>query len=138
MTRETGWGGTGTEAPILSKGRVAMFDDLKSMAEQALAGKLDPQVLASADPQAVGQAASEHLGTMDNAEITGHLQTATTNLQLQGQGDLAQQAMALVSQVQSNPSGAKDAIAAFVSSNPQILQHFAPSFAQGILSRIGL
>jgi len=107
-----------------------MFDDLKNMAEQALGGNLDPQ--------AVEQAAGEHLNSMDNSQIADHLQTAATNLQQQGQGDLAQQAMSLISQVQTNPSGAKDAIASFVSSNPQVLQHFAPGFAQGILSRIGV
>ncbi len=115
-----------------------MFDNLENLAQQALGEKLDPQALAgNLDPQAVGQAVSEHLGTMDGGQVADHLQTAATNLQQQGQGDMAQQAMALVSQLQSNPAGAKDAIVAFVSSNPQVLQHFAPSFAQGILSRLG-
>ena len=106
-----------------------MFDNLKNLAEQAIGGQLDPQ--------AVGQAAPDHVEGMDGGQLTDHLQTAATNLQQAGQGDMAQQAMALISQVQSNPSGAKDAIVAFVQNNPQVLQHFAPSFAQGILSRLG-
>jgi hypothetical protein len=107
-----------------------MFDSIKNVVEQAASGKLDPQALASA--------VEGHLSTVDDGQLAGHLQTAATNLQQQGQGDLAQQAMALVGQLQSNPSDAKAAIVSFVQSNPQILQHFAPEFARGILSRIGM
>lgn len=107
-----------------------MFDSLKNMVEQANSGNLDAQ--------AVGQAASEHVNNTSPEELHGHLQTAASNLQQNGQGDLAQQAQSLISQLQSNPSGAKDAIVNFIKSNPQVLQHFAPSFAQGILSKVGL
>ena len=64
------------------------------------------------------------------------MQTAADNLQQQGNGDLGQQAMSLAEQVRSNPSGAKDAVVSFIKNNPQVLQHFAPSFAQGILSKL--
>ncbi|MEO6834371.1 MAG: hypothetical protein ABI231_00455 [Candidatus Tumulicola sp.] len=107
-----------------------MFDAIKNIVQQATSGNLDPQALT--------QAATDHLGSVGGDELAGHLQTAATNLQQQGQGDLAQQAMALVSQVQSNPGEAKGAIVSFITSNPQVLQHFAPEFAQGILSRIGV
>ena len=86
----------------------------------------------------VEQAASQHVNQCDSGELAGHLQTAATNMQQQGQGDLAQQAMNLVSQLRSNPSGAKDAVVAFIKNNPQVLQHFAREFSQGILSKIGL
>ena len=106
-----------------------MFDEVKTMAERAMSG--------NADPQALEQAASAHIDQMDQGEVSDHLQTAATNLQSQGQPDLAQQALGLVSQLRSNPGGgAKDEVVNFITSNPQVLQHFAPSFAQGILSRL--
>ncbi|MBV8727844.1 MAG: hypothetical protein JO233_08660 [Candidatus Eremiobacteraeota bacterium] len=105
-----------------------MFDEVKTLAENAMSGKVDPQALE--------QAATDHVGSMDQGEIADHLQTAAQNLQNQGQPDLAQQAMGLVSQLQSSPGGAKDAVVSFITNNPQVLQHFAPSFAQGILSRL--
>ncbi|HKU66317.1 MAG TPA: hypothetical protein VJP85_00930 [Candidatus Baltobacteraceae bacterium] len=107
-----------------------MFDSLKGMVEQAASGNVDPQAL--------GQAASDHVANCDPGELQDHLQTAASNLQQNGQGDLAQQASSLISQLQSNPSGAKDAVVSFIQNNPQVLQHFAPGFAQGILSKIGL
>lgn len=107
-----------------------MFDSLKGMVEQAVSGNVDPQQLE--------QAASAHVAASDPNELQGHLQTAATNLQQNGQNDLAQQAFSLISQLQSNPAGAKDAIVAFIKNNPQVLQHFAPEFAQGILSKAGL
>lgn len=107
-----------------------MFDSLKGMVEQAVAGNVDSQ--------AIGQAASDHIENCDSDDLAGHLQTAASSLQQNGQGDLAQQASALISQVQSNPSTAKDAVVSFIQNNPQVLQHFAPDFAQGILSKVGL
>ncbi len=107
-----------------------MFDSIKNAVEQAVGGNLDPQAL--------GQAASDHVASVDNDQLAGHLQTAATNLQQQRQGDLAQQAMGLISQLQSNPQDAKGAIVAFIQSNPQVIAHFAPEFAQGILARLGV
>jgi len=49
---------------------------------------------------------------------------------------LAERALGLVSQLRSNPGGAADSVVSFITNNPQVLQHFAPSFAQGILSRL--
>ena len=105
-----------------------MFDQVKTLAEDAMSGKVDPQALQ--------QAASDHLNSMDQGEIADHLQTAATNLQNQGQPDLAQQALGLVSQLRANPGGGASAVVNFITNNPQVLQHFAPSFAQGILSRL--
>lgn len=105
-----------------------MFDSIKNMAEQAMLGNLDSG--------AVGQAVSGHLGTLDDGQLSDQLQTASSNLQANGQGDLAQQVSGLVEQLASNPSGAKDAVVAFVQSNPQVLEQFAPEFAQGIMSRL--
>ena len=66
------------------------------------------------------------------------LQTAASNLEQSGQSDLAQQATGLIEQLRSNPEGAKAAIVSFVQTNPQVLEHFAPDFAQGILSKLGI
>jgi hypothetical protein len=105
-----------------------MFDSIKTMAEQTISGDLDSS--------SVGQAVSDHLGTLNNDQLSDHLQTAASNLQADGQGGLAQQVMGMVEQLASNPSGAKDAVVAFVQNNPQALEHFAPEFAQGIMSRL--
>lgn len=107
-----------------------MFDSIKSAVEQAAGGNLDPSQLASA--------VEAHLGSLGDEEVAGNLQTAASNAQQQGQGDLAQQVTGLISQLQQNPSDARTAIVAFVRSNPEILQHFAPEFAQGVLSKFGI
>lgn len=105
-----------------------MFNNLEDMVQKAVSGNVDPQ--------AVEQAAAQHVQQCDNGELADHMQTAADNLQQQGNGDLGQQAMSLAEQVRSNPSGAKDAVVSFIKNNPQVLQHFAPSFAQGILSKL--
>ena len=107
-----------------------MFDELKNVAGGLLGG--------NADPQAIGDAASEHVQNMDPNELGGHLETAAGNLQANGQGDVAQQVLGIASKLQSDPGGARDEAIALVRSNPQILQHFAPGFAQGILGKIGM
>jgi hypothetical protein len=38
----------------------------------------------------------------------------------------------------SNPSSVKNMVVSFIQSNPQVLEHFGPEFAQGIASRLGL
>jgi len=90
------------------------------------------------DPQAVDNAASDHINNMDGNELGDHLDTAGQNLQQNGQGDLAQQVMAIASQARDNPDAAKSAAIDLIKNNPQIIQHFAPSFAQGILGKLGL
>ena len=59
-----------------------MFVEVKTLAERTISGDVEPQALQ--------QAATDHLNSMDQGEITDHLQTAATNLQNQGQPDLAQ------------------------------------------------
>lgn len=107
-----------------------MFDELKNVAGGLLGS--------NADPQAVSEAATEHVQEMDPNELGGHLQTAAQNLAQNGQGDTAQQVMDIVSKMRSDPSSAKDEAIALVRSNPQILAHFAPGFAQGVLSKLGV
>ncbi|MDQ2817110.1 MAG: hypothetical protein M3T49_02705 [Candidatus Eremiobacteraeota bacterium] len=91
-----------------------------------------------ADPQAVEQAATDHVSSMGSGELSDHMQTAADNARQNGQGDLAQQITGLVSQNGTNPQGLKDAAISLIKSNPQVLTHFAPPFAQGLLSRINL
>ena len=105
-----------------------MFNSLESFASQVMGGNVDLQAL----EQAVGL----HVGSLDSGQLSDHLQTAATNLQQNGQGDLAQQATSLAEQIASNPGDAKDAVVSFIQNNPQVLQHFAPEFAQGILSKL--
>jgi hypothetical protein len=107
-----------------------MFDVIKSFAERATSGNLDSSQ--------VSQAVSDHVNTVNDDQLSDHLQTAASNLQQNGQDDLAQQVTGLVEQISSNPSGARDTIVSFVTNNPSVLQHFAPEFAQGITSRLGL
>ena len=73
---------------------------------------------------------------MSATEVTQHLQTAASNAQVSGQPDVAQEIGDLVSRYQSDPQGLKDAAVSYVKSNPQVLAHFAPSFAQGVLSKL--
>lgn len=108
-----------------------MFDQLKNMAGGVLGG-------GDVDPQAVDDAASDHINNMDGNELGDHLQTAGQSLQQNGQRDLAQQVMSIASQARDNPDAAKSAAIDLLKNNPQIIQHFAPGFAQGILGKLGL
>ncbi|MBC5824694.1 MAG: hypothetical protein GIW99_00550 [Candidatus Eremiobacteraeota bacterium] len=92
----------------------------------------------NADPQALEQAATDHVSSMDTDELSGHLQTAAQNAQQNGQGGLAQQITSIVSEKGADPQGLKDAAISFIKSNPQVLTHFAPPFAQGLLNRVNL
>lgn len=92
----------------------------------------------NANPQAVEGAATEHLSEMDSGELAQHLQTAADNANQNGNNDVAGAISGLISQNQGNPQGLKDAAISYIKNNPQVLTHFAPPFAQGILSRIGL
>jgi hypothetical protein len=107
-----------------------VFDAIKNAAQEMTSGKLDSA--------AVGQAVSDHLDSVSGDQLSDHLQTAASNLQQSGQGDLAGQISQLVQQIGSNPSGAKESIVAFVTNNPAVLQHFSPEFVQGIAAKLGL
>jgi len=90
------------------------------------------------DSAAIEQAATDHVSSMDSGELTQHMQTAADNLNQNGQGDLGEQLSGIVSQAQSDPQGLKDAAVSFIKNNPQVLAHFAPGFAQGLLGRMGV
>ncbi len=107
-----------------------VFDAIKNAAQEMTSGNLDSNK--------VGQAVSDHLDSVSGDQLSDHLQTAASNLQQNGQSDLAGQVTALVQQISSNPSGAKDTIVAFVTNNPAVLQHFSPDFIAGIASKLGL
>lgn len=104
-----------------------MFNELKSFAQRVETGEVDQQ--------AVGQAAQDRVADMDHDEVAQHVQTAANNAQQNGDQSLAQQLMGLV---ENHGSGGdlKQQVVSLVTSNPQILQHFAPEFAKGILSKL--
>lgn len=87
------------------------------------------------DPQALAQAASDHLSQIDSGQLSDHLQTAAQSLQQNGQGDLAQQLLGLAGSA-GNGGSVVSEVTSFISSNPQVLEHFAPDFAQGILGKL--
>ncbi|MBV9027224.1 MAG: hypothetical protein JO311_01290 [Candidatus Eremiobacteraeota bacterium] len=88
------------------------------------------------DQQSVAQAAQSNVGSMDHEELTQHLQTAADNAEQNGQSGIAQQIMGLISQHGSDPAALKQEAISLISSNPQILTHFAPEFAKGILGSL--
>jgi predicted YcjX-like family ATPase len=88
------------------------------------------------DQSNVSQAANDHVSNMSHDQLTQNMQNAAQNAQQNGNGDVAQQIMGLLSQHGSNPQSLKQAVISLVSGNPQILQHFTPDFAKGILNRI--
>lgn len=107
-----------------------MFNNLQNIMQQVTGG--------NADSAAVGQAATDHVSSMDSGELTQHMQTAADNLDQNGQGGLAGQLSGIISERHSDPQGLKDAAVSFIKNNPQVLAHFAPSFAQGLLGRMGV
>jgi hypothetical protein len=109
-------------------GRECMFGNIEGMIEQAVSGGIDPQK--------IEQAASAHLGDMDGDQVAGHVQQAAQNADQAGQSQIADDLRSLVAQNGTNPQGLKDAAIAYIRDNPQVLTHFAPPFAQGILSKV--
>ena len=105
-----------------------MFDSIKGALEQAVSGNLDPQQLQGA--------VAQHVEEVGPQQAANHLENAANNAQAQGDTGLAEQAFSLVQQVRQDPSQAQSAIVNFVKNNPEILQHFAPEVAQGILSKL--
>ncbi len=105
-----------------------MFDNVAGMVQQFTSG--------NGDPQKLELATSAHVDEMDGDEVVGHLKTAAANMQENGQPGLAHQVEDMIAQKQSNPDALKDEAISFIRSNPQVLTHFAPPFAQGILDRI--
>jgi hypothetical protein len=105
-----------------------MFQQFEDMAQKLVSGDIDPQ--------AVGDAAAEHVNSMDASEVQQHAQTAADNAQQNGNEGLAQQLTSLVQQYQSNPEGLKGELVTLISNNPQVIQQFAPEFAQKILGSL--
>jgi len=94
------------------------------------------QVTGGGSSQALEQAAEQHLSSMAPQEVTQHLQTAASNANQDGQSDVAQEIQGMISRGSADPEGLKNLAISYIKSNPQVLTHFAPSFAQGILNRV--
>lgn len=104
-----------------------MFGEIASMVGRVVAEQ--------GDNGAMGEAAGDHVGAMDASEVQQHVETAAANAAQNGAPDVAQLLTGLLSR-SANGESLKQGFVELVSSNPQILQHFVPEFAQGLLSRI--
>lgn len=105
-----------------------MFNEVEGLLQKVTTGEIDPS--------AVSQAATEHVSSMDGAQLTQQVQTAANNATSNGQPDVAQQLLGLVSQHSANPQGLKDEIVSLIQNNPQILAHFEPAFVKNLLGRV--
>lgn len=105
-----------------------MFQQIESMAQQIASGQLDQQSL--------NQAADQHISSMDPNQVLQHVQTAATTAQQNGDSGVAGMLTGLMNQQGSNPQGIGGALVSIITNNPQILQHFAPDFAKGILGNL--
>lgn len=105
-----------------------MFQEVEGFVQKVTTGEIDQQ--------SVGQAASEQVNTMPHEEVAQHVQTAAQNAQQNGQPDVAQQLMQIVQQHGSDPQALKQDVISLISSNPQLIAHFAPEFAQKILGAL--
>lgn len=105
-----------------------MFSEVEGFVQQITTGEIDQQ--------SVSDAASEQVNTMPHEEVARHVQTAAQNADENGQPDVAQQLMQIVEQHGSDPQALKQDVVSLISSNPQIIQHFAPEFAQRILGSL--
>lgn len=104
-----------------------MFDEIKNMVEQKLQ---------QAGTGNVSSAAKDTIGNMPPGEVAQHAQTAMTNLNENGQPDLAKELSDVVQAAQDNPMGLKNAVIGFVEHHPQSLAAFAPGLARNILDKI--
>lgn len=105
-----------------------MFSEVEGFVRKITTGEIDQQ--------SVSQAASEQVNTMPHEEVAQNVQTAAQNAEQNGQPDLARQIMQMVQQHGSDPQALKQDVVSLISSNPQIIGHFAPEFAQRILGAL--
>ncbi len=105
-----------------------MFNEISGLLRQLTSGQVDQQ--------SVSQAANDHVGSMDGSDVSQHLQTAADNADQNGQGDVVQAITGIIERDGTDTEALKRDAIGLISSNPQILQHFSPEFAQGILSRL--
>ena len=106
--------------------------------DTGLQGMLDQVLGGNVDAQRMEQATSAHMDSMDGSQLIQHVETAIGNARQNGQPGIAQELEGLLQQHQSNPDNLKDEVISLIRSRPELLQHFAPGFAQGVLSRIRL
>ncbi|MFN2448267.1 MAG: hypothetical protein ABR508_00535 [Candidatus Baltobacteraceae bacterium] len=104
-----------------------MFGNIENMIQQAAGGSIDPEKLE--------QAASEHVNAMDSGDVANEVQTAAQSASASGDQGIAGELSGLLTE-HGNSGGVKDAAIAYIKNNPQVLTHFAPPFAQGILNKI--
>ncbi len=94
------------------------------------------QVTSGGTSDSVAQAATDHVSSLPPAEVAQNLQTAASNASANGQPEIANEIGDLITRAESDPESLKTAAIAYIQQNPQALAHFAPSFAQGILSKL--
>ena len=105
-----------------------MFGEVATLLGQFAGGSAE-------DRQAAQSAAEDHVQSLPADQVQDHVQTAADNAQSSGQAEIANVLQGLLSG-SGNDQDLKSGLINLVKSNPQILTHFAPEFAQGILSRI--
>ena len=104
-----------------------MFDEIKNVALQKLE---------NAEPATVSEAVRQEIGAMPPAEVALHAQTVVTNLQQNGNTDLAKELSDLVLAAAQDPDALKRALIQFVEAHPDILKQFAPQLAERIFARL--
>lgn len=105
-----------------------MFGEVEGLIKKVTTGEIDKQ--------SVSQSAQQQVNDMPHEEVAQHVQTAAQNAEQNGQPDIAQQLMQMVRQHGSDPQALKQDVVSLISSNPQIIEHFAPQFAQKILGSL--
>ena len=105
-----------------------MFGEVASLLDRFGGGSVEDRASAQ-------EAAEAHVQSLPADEVKDHVQTAADNARSSGQSEIAD----VLERVLSGGTSAEDLKAGLISAlqrNPQILAHFAPSFAQGILGRL--
>ena len=84
--------------------------------------------------EAVGQAAAHHVESLPPDQVQSHVQSAVNHAEENGDADAAH----TLRNVLTRGSGGdiKSALISYVTSHPQILEHFEPEFARNILGRL--
>lgn len=105
-----------------------MFREVEGFVQKVTTGEIDQK--------SVSDAAAEQVNTMPHEEVAQHVQTAAQNAQQNGQPEIATQLMQMVQQHGTDPQALKQDVISLISSNPQIIRHFTPEFAQRILGAL--
>jgi hypothetical protein len=101
--------------------------------DRKLKGLFDRVTRGDVDSQALAQAASEQVRSMEGSQVLNEVEAAAQYARNHGQRHVGEQLQGIVDGHRSEPESVKGDVISLLRSRPQVLSCFEPPFAEGIL-----